>query len=520
MSKNEKVAAGLAGETARGSSASMSTMVRTLCFAVAALYRRLVVWWLGYDFFISYCHESESYATALYSSLSRKHVCFLDRATEGIQAGESIGDSISKGLKKSRMLVVVISPAVATNEWPRAECRYFSAVCPKRRLIPISPNPYSDGLPQMLFGSDLPTLQKELERWVRAANTSLPESFVPVGQQLAIVEGGLKDLRGVKPSSNTVTKLHESFDGTSVPTKARWIVGGVGSVVLSLGLGFWMYYAAGAAANVVGILQQSPYGSANVAEAPNAADEDWSLRASFRREHVVDAARANELHVEQEWMRLRDLLDDYQFYRWWSTLGIGYKGIALELHNVPDLIPQPSKSLPPGIVDLRLYANELSSDWIRQLRSAKDTKLLSISAKTLEAPEQLAAVLGELRVSELRLSQCGQIKQSWFDRLNRRALNQLSGLRLSKLPEMVVQSPSEQRELEKVLSSCPRLNKITLDQLSGCRFSPEFFPNLIQSHPGLCNHGTIEIDPDLLAEAIELPSGCSCEIKLLEFPEL
>ncbi|MEQ9411264.1 MAG: toll/interleukin-1 receptor domain-containing protein [Fuerstiella sp.] len=507
-----------------GAVSGFAGSVRAFCSQLRSLYRRLMVWWLGYDFFISYCHESESYAKGLYDSLSRKYVCFLDRAPEGIQAGETVGDSISAALKKSRILVVVWSPAVATNEWPRAECRFFAAVRPDRRLIPISPAPYSSDLPQILFASELQMLQDELERWIQTVNSVVPESFVPDGQQLAIVEGGLADLRGSTPSSETLTKLLESYDGTSVPTTARRIMCAVYTVLLGLSIGLWMYYAGGVARQVVEQLQQNPYGTAGVSEVQDASTSEFLLRAIVRDRQVAAAARAHKLSDAEEWRRLCQLLNDYHYYQWWSCLGFGYDGIALEIHGLPDLLETPAAALPEGIVDLRIYAQQLPDDWITLLKSKRELKLLSISVDTLETPESLAAILGELSLSELRLSKCRDFTRQWLAGLNKQTRSGLNTLYLSQLPELKVQAAEDEDQFTAMLLNCRHLNKLTLDQLWGCRFSDNFFQVLLQKHPSLCDDGSIKIDPDTILEGailrIDAIPGCTCKLEVLDFPDL
>jgi WD40 repeat protein len=91
---------------------------------------------LGYDVFISYKQsEAERYAVALHARLSQAGLeCFLDR--EETPAGVELSTAIRRALRRSRFLVVIITPGALGSTWVRAEVEHFSKH--DGRLIPIS----------------------------------------------------------------------------------------------------------------------------------------------------------------------------------------------------------------------------------------------------------------------------------------------------------------------------------------------------------------------------------------------
>jgi WD40 repeat protein len=93
----------------------------------------------GYDFFISYKHGSTSarYARALRDVLERADkVCFLDE--DEAPAGELLADVIPRGLRRSRAMLLIVTPEALESDWVRKEVREFLKL--SRKIIPIDLN--------------------------------------------------------------------------------------------------------------------------------------------------------------------------------------------------------------------------------------------------------------------------------------------------------------------------------------------------------------------------------------------
>ncbi len=103
----------------------------------------------GYDIFISYRRgdgngESSEYATALRTKLQKAEFqCFLDN--DDAPVGESLNPSIRRGLRRSRAMVVLCTPASLNSVWVAEEVQYF----PKKRnpaVIPVNFSGYLESL--------------------------------------------------------------------------------------------------------------------------------------------------------------------------------------------------------------------------------------------------------------------------------------------------------------------------------------------------------------------------------------
>ena len=98
---------------------------------------QLVQDFFGFDVFISYRRDdAEKYAIALHRILKKAGLSpYLDQ--EETPAAVQLTDSIASALKKSRVLVIILTPGVLASDWVRLEFELFQE---RRhpRIIPIS----------------------------------------------------------------------------------------------------------------------------------------------------------------------------------------------------------------------------------------------------------------------------------------------------------------------------------------------------------------------------------------------
>src|SRR5262245_37142509 len=90
----------------------------------------------GYDIFVSYRREdAQGYAEALTRRLRESGLtCFLDK--DETVGGVELSPAIKRALRKSRLLICVLTPGVLSSDWVQQEVAAFLHT--KDRLIPIN----------------------------------------------------------------------------------------------------------------------------------------------------------------------------------------------------------------------------------------------------------------------------------------------------------------------------------------------------------------------------------------------
>jgi len=147
----------------------------------------------GFDFFISYRRQDAAqYAEALNASLSAKgFVCFLDR--DHTVGGVELTPALRRSLRRSRALVVLLTPGVVDSSWVEQEIASF--VDRGDRLVPIS----VDGF-----------LSREIA----------VESFAQL-KRLSWIEETAGAVKAGIPSDHVVPDIRKNYDRRRVRTYAR-----------------------------------------------------------------------------------------------------------------------------------------------------------------------------------------------------------------------------------------------------------------------------------------------------------
>jgi len=150
----------------------------------------------GYDFFISYRRdEASAYAEKLHRNLCEQgFVCFLDR--EQTVGGVELAPTIRSALKRSRALVVILTPNVVQSPWVKQEVEAFLGR--RERLIPISVG----GFLAQGRSLDSPFAMLRSRSWIDERETSIS--------------------RG-EPSDNIVAEVRKNYDRRRVRTLALFL---------------------------------------------------------------------------------------------------------------------------------------------------------------------------------------------------------------------------------------------------------------------------------------------------------
>ncbi|RKH74141.1 toll/interleukin-1 receptor domain-containing protein [Corallococcus interemptor] len=122
----------------------MMRQVREARGALAAWWNRL---W-GYDLFISYSRrDALSYAQQLDRMLTAAgFLCFRDE--DRVWAGDHLPSKLLTAARRSRVLLVVLSPQALDSDWVKAELATYLAVEGERQVIPLFFDPrHPEGLP-------------------------------------------------------------------------------------------------------------------------------------------------------------------------------------------------------------------------------------------------------------------------------------------------------------------------------------------------------------------------------------
>lgn len=171
--------------------------------------KRLWTFLFGYDIFLSYRRsEAGQYAEALAEALQANGLaCFVDR--EETVGGVELAPALRKALRRSRMLVAVLTPGVRESEWIAAEIKAF--VGKANRLLPIS------------VGGLL-------------NNKDAEEHFFGQLRQLSWIDESADAVAAGKPSPATVAEIVKSFRWRRVRSRARFTVF---ALLIALLIGAW-----------------------------------------------------------------------------------------------------------------------------------------------------------------------------------------------------------------------------------------------------------------------------------------
>ena len=167
-----------------------------------SIYERIVENLFGYDFFISYRRsDSINYVIELESMLNEKNIsCFVD--TKNVRFGEELPQSIKKGLKKSKKMLLIASPeAFEPNErdkgkkdWVRIEITEFS-----NRIIPIN------------IDNNFEKFKLEIEKLNKT--------------DVVFIKEDLPNLKNFSPSQNVVENILKNHTHEKISVKSsRWLI--------------------------------------------------------------------------------------------------------------------------------------------------------------------------------------------------------------------------------------------------------------------------------------------------------
>lgn len=94
--------------------------------------------------FLSYDRADEAFAKSLSSELTRRGLAVW-RSEEEVLRGDNIYLQIGEALKKSRAMVVLVSPESMRSKWVRHEIEYaLGDLRYKARLFPVEVRPTDD----------------------------------------------------------------------------------------------------------------------------------------------------------------------------------------------------------------------------------------------------------------------------------------------------------------------------------------------------------------------------------------
>ena len=159
-----------------------------------ATLKRIWVFLFGYDIFLSYRRaEAGSYVEALVKALEERGlVCFIDR--EETVGGVALAPALTTALRRSRMLVAVLTPSVPISEWIVKEIEAF--LDKTNRLLPIS------------VGGLL-------------SSEAASEPLLRRLRELSWVDETLEAVAAGEPSASTVAEIVKSYRWRRVRSRAR-----------------------------------------------------------------------------------------------------------------------------------------------------------------------------------------------------------------------------------------------------------------------------------------------------------
>ncbi len=159
--------------------------------------KRIWIFLFGYDIFLSYRRaESGPYVEALVKLLEERGlVCFIDH--EETVGGVALAPALKTALRRSRMLVAVLTPSVPRSDWIVKEIEAF--LDKTNRLLPIS---------------------------VGGLLSSDAASEAPLGKlrELSWIDESGEAVAAGEPSPSTVTEIVKSFRWRRVRSRARLVI--------------------------------------------------------------------------------------------------------------------------------------------------------------------------------------------------------------------------------------------------------------------------------------------------------
>ena len=153
---------------------------------------------LGHDIFISYRRsDGSAYAEKLWRDLKSAGLTpFLDR--DETPGGAQLTPTLVRALRKSRMLVVLLTPDVLDSEWVQQEVETFAAF-KRRAIVPINIDNYIGR--HNLEGTRLARLKDY--SWIEETREGL-ETGVPSRDVLTEIAKGFRKVR-VRSISRVIT---------------------------------------------------------------------------------------------------------------------------------------------------------------------------------------------------------------------------------------------------------------------------------------------------------------------------
>lgn len=146
----------------------------------------------GYDVFVSHAwQDGHDLARRLCDALARRGLnCFLD--DREMSDGDRLSTRIEAALRRSAVLVVLLTPCAYGREWVETEARSFAAARPRRAIIPVrlGQQPPPGARPHLL---DLSTAV--LGQWLPAAGQVGDEAIDGLAGRVADARGRLTTRR-------------------------------------------------------------------------------------------------------------------------------------------------------------------------------------------------------------------------------------------------------------------------------------------------------------------------------------
>ena len=469
-----------------------------------SLYRRVSIRLFGYDYFISYSHgDADPYVHDLQRRLSRTHLGFVDSSGDGLFVGSPLAREITRALRRSKVLIVVYTDAVASKRWTKLECRYFKACHPNRPFIPVSALKDAKALQaqlQVLFDHDQDKLSKELKDLL--ASTANPPTSADLDPCWAI-EPERTTLADSLPSERVIKQIQNAFYGLSVPRKAAIAVSTLVVITcLAIGLG-WSQFA-NSRANAVLVELAGRMGKEQIREVETRTNLGFYLMAEFHESALSSSARARGVALQAEFDDVLQKLRAYDFYRRWNISSRGYAGAAIGLYSIPDLVPAPMGLFPANPKEIRLICTELNDNWLHELQQLDSCDLLAITCDEIASEGMLLDTLNSLCVHDLRLRNCRRVDLNTLSQLSDSACTSLEALSLSRLDDWVVESDQEELRLAQFLKRCENLRVLKLRELSRCKLSA-VFANAIAAHPALSQTGgELHLERSMLSDDFQI----------------
>lgn len=467
-----------------------------------SLYRRVIIWLFGYDYFISYSHDdADDYVRDLHHQLSRTHLGFVDSSGEGLFVGSELARDVTKALRRTKVLIIVYTESVGKKRWTKLESRYFKTIHPKRPFIPISASTDKETLRHQLevvFDSDKDELSEILQAWLKKKDDATDVPTSSDVNPLWAIESDAADLSSTKPSERVVNQIKSAFYGTSVPRKGAYAVSSLLLIsCLAVFLG-WSQFSSSRGNAILADLSQR-MGKANIREIKQADSSEYLLVADIHERNVSDSAKTRGVEFSDEFGDVTDKIRSYDFYRRWGGFSCGYQGVALALYSIPDVVTKPVNAFPATLQEARLAGHKLNKHWLAALHNLNGCNLLAIAFDKIASEQKFVDVLNSLCVHDLRVRKCQDVDLNTLSQLSDDACRSLEAIALSELNGFTIESRQDELELAKFLHRCRHLSVLKMRDLPNCHFS-SILAQEISIHPTLCQAGSeIHLERQMLS---------------------